>query len=42
MVGNRGVGGEFEEGMKELISEVQQGKKVILFIDEIEVVVGGG
>ena len=34
--------GQFEERMKQLISELQQRKNVILFIDEIHLLVGAG
>jgi len=36
------VRGQFEERMKQLISELQQRKNVILFIDEIHLLVGAG
>jgi len=42
LVANTGVRGQFEERMKQLISELQQRKNVILFIDEIHQVVGAG
>jgi ATP-dependent Clp protease ATP-binding subunit ClpE len=42
LVANTGIRGQFEERMKQLISELQQRKNVILFIDEIHLVVGAG
>lgn len=42
LVANTGVRGQFEERMKQLISELQQRKDIILFIDEIHQVVGAG
>lgn len=42
LVANTGVRGQFEERMKQLISELQQRKNVILFIDEIHLLVGAG
>ena len=35
LVSNTGIRGQFEERMKQLISELQERKNVILFIDEI-------
>jgi ATP-dependent Clp protease ATP-binding subunit ClpE len=42
LVANTGIRGQFEERMKRLISELQQRKNVILFIDEIHLLVGAG
>ncbi|MDC3413453.1 ATP-dependent Clp protease ATP-binding subunit [Terrihalobacillus insolitus] len=42
LVANTGIRGQFEERMKQLISELQQRKNVILFIDEIHLLVGAG
>jgi ATP-dependent Clp protease ATP-binding subunit ClpE len=42
MVSNTGVRGQFEERMKQLISELQARKNIILFIDEIHQLVGAG
>ncbi|MGM9923769.1 MAG: AAA family ATPase [Bacillus sp. (in: firmicutes)] len=42
LVSNTGIRGQFEERMKELISELQARKNVILFIDEIHQLVGAG
>ncbi len=42
LVANTGVRGQFEERMKQLISELQERKNVILFIDEIHQIVGAG
>lgn len=42
LVANTGIRGQFEERMKQLIAELQQRKNVILFIDEIHLVVGAG
>ncbi|MCD7036150.1 AAA family ATPase [Metabacillus sp. GX 13764] len=42
LVANTGIRGQFEERMKQLIKEVQSRKNVILFIDEIHLVVGAG
>ncbi|KEZ52686.1 ATP-dependent Clp protease ATP-binding subunit [Metabacillus indicus] len=42
LVANTGVRGQFEERMKQLISELQQKKNIILFIDEIHQLVGAG
>ncbi|RFU70057.1 ATP-dependent Clp protease ATP-binding subunit [Peribacillus saganii] len=42
LVSNTGIRGQFEERMKQLISELQQRKNVILFIDEIHQIVGAG
>ena len=42
LVTNTGIRGQFEERMKELIEELQTRKDVILFIDEIHLLVGAG
>lgn len=42
LVANTGVRGQFEERMKGLISELQDRQNVILFVDEIHLLVGAG
>ncbi|PAQ14464.1 ATP-dependent Clp protease ATP-binding subunit [Bacillaceae bacterium SAOS 7] len=42
LVANTGVRGQFEERMKQLITELQHHKNIILFIDEIHLLVGAG
>ncbi|MHA6252675.1 ATP-dependent Clp protease ATP-binding subunit [Oceanobacillus sp. CAU 1775] len=42
LVANTGIRGQFEERMKKLIAELQKRKDVILFIDEIHLIVGAG
>lgn len=42
LVANTGIRGQFEERMKQLIAELQQRTDVILFIDEIHLIVGAG
>ncbi|MBB5323910.1 ATP-dependent Clp protease ATP-binding subunit ClpE [Anoxybacillus tepidamans] len=42
LVANTGIRGQFEERMKKLITELQRRKNVILFIDEIHLLVGAG
>lgn len=42
LVSNTGIRGQFEERMKKLISDLQQRKNIILFIDEIHLLVGAG
>ncbi|MBE6183587.1 ATP-dependent Clp protease ATP-binding subunit [Heyndrickxia ginsengihumi] len=42
LVANTGIRGQFEERMKKLINELQQRKDVLLFIDEIHLLVGAG
>lgn len=42
LVANTGIRGQFEERMKQLIEELQQRQEVILFIDEIHLIVGAG
>lgn len=42
LVANTGIRGQFEERMKRLILELQERKNIILFIDEIHLLVGAG
>ncbi|MDQ0162250.1 ATP-dependent Clp protease ATP-binding subunit [Aeribacillus alveayuensis] len=42
LVANTGIRGQFEERMKQLIQELQSRKNIILFIDEIHLLVGAG
>ncbi|MRX73867.1 AAA domain-containing protein [Bacillus lacus] len=42
LVANTGIRGQFEERMKQLIAELMERKNVILFIDEIHMLVGAG
>ncbi|WAA13210.1 ATP-dependent Clp protease ATP-binding subunit [Fervidibacillus halotolerans] len=42
LVANTGIRGQFEERMKQLIHELQNRQDVILFIDEIHLIVGAG
>lgn len=42
LVANTGIRGQFEERMKKLIAELQERKDVILFIDELHLIVGAG
>lgn len=42
LVSNTGIRGQFEERMKQLITELQTHKNIILFIDEIHLLVGAG
>jgi ATP-dependent Clp protease ATP-binding subunit ClpE len=42
LVANTGIRGQFEERMKHLIAEIQKRKNIILFIDEIHLLVGAG
>ncbi|MCG7336515.1 ATP-dependent Clp protease ATP-binding subunit [Sporosarcina sp. ACRSM] len=42
LVTNTGIRGQFEERMKQLVEELQTRKDVILFIDEIHLLVGAG
>ncbi|MFE8703560.1 AAA family ATPase [Cytobacillus sp. FJAT-54145] len=42
LVASTGIRGQFEERMKQLISELQTRKNIILFIDEIHLLVGAG
>jgi ATP-dependent Clp protease ATP-binding subunit ClpE len=42
LVANTGIRGQFEERMKKLIAELLERKNIILFIDEIHLLVGAG
>jgi ATP-dependent Clp protease ATP-binding subunit ClpE len=42
LVANTGIRGQFEERMKKLIEELQEREDVLLFIDEIHLIVGAG
>ncbi|PWA08045.1 ATP-dependent Clp protease ATP-binding subunit [Pueribacillus theae] len=42
LVANTGIRGQFEERMKQLIKELQSRENVILFVDEIHLIVGAG
>lgn len=42
LVANTGIRGQFEERMKQLIGELQSRKNILLFIDEIHLLVGAG
>jgi ATP-dependent Clp protease ATP-binding subunit ClpE len=42
LVANTGIRGQFEERMKQLIAELQERNNIILFIDEIHLLVGAG
>ncbi|KAB2337311.1 AAA domain-containing protein [Cytobacillus depressus] len=42
LVANTGIRGQFEERMKQIITELQERKNIILFIDEIHLLVGAG
>lgn len=42
LVANTGIRGQFEERMKKLIEEMQSREDVILFVDEIHLLVGAG
>ncbi|MFD1448829.1 ATP-dependent Clp protease ATP-binding subunit [Oceanobacillus profundus] len=42
LVANTGIRGQFEERMKKLIEELQARENVILFVDEIHLIVGAG
>lgn len=42
LVANTGIRGQFEERMKQLITELQKRKNILLFIDEIHLLVGAG
>ena len=42
LVANTGIRGQFEERMNQLIDELKQRKDVILFVDEIHLLVGAG
>ncbi len=42
LVANTGIRGQFEERMKQLVQELQSRQEVILFVDEIHLLVGAG
>ncbi|XNN70446.1 AAA family ATPase [Bacillus pumilus] len=42
LVANTGIRGQFEDRMKQLIKELQNRKNIILFVDEIHLLVGAG
>ncbi|WP_421384291.1 ATP-dependent Clp protease ATP-binding subunit [Bacillus salacetis] len=42
LVANTGIRGQFEERIKALIDELQSRKNILLFIDEIHLIVGAG
>ncbi len=42
LVQGTGIRGQFEERMQQLMNEVRENKKIILFIDEIHEIVGAG
>src|SRR5690606_20151760 len=42
LVANTGIRGQFEQRMKQLIHELEQRDEIILFIDEIHLIVGAG
>ncbi|MGD6801671.1 ATP-dependent Clp protease ATP-binding subunit [Rossellomorea aquimaris] len=42
LVANTGIRGQFEERIKALIEELQNRKNILLFIDEIHLIVGAG
>ncbi|MFS0646904.1 AAA family ATPase [Siminovitchia sp. 179-K 8D1 HS] len=42
LVANTGIRGQFEERMKQLIAELQSRKNILLFIDEVHLLVGAG
>jgi len=42
LVANTGIRGQFEERIKQLMAELQRQKNIILFIDEIHMIVGAG
>jgi ATP-dependent Clp protease ATP-binding subunit ClpE len=42
LVANTGIRGQFEQRMKQLITELQQRKDTILFVDEVHLLVGAG
>lgn len=42
LVANTGIRGQFEERMKQLIAELKQREDVILFVDELHLIVGAG
>ncbi|NLP50185.1 ATP-dependent Clp protease ATP-binding subunit [Bacillus sp. RO1] len=42
LVANTGIRGQFEERLKQVIAELQTRKNVILFVDELHLIVGAG
>ncbi|VEF48596.1 ATPase AAA-2 domain-containing protein [Bacillus freudenreichii] len=42
LVANTGIRGQFEERMKQLIAELQKRKNILLFVDEVHLLVGAG
>lgn len=42
LVANTGIRGQFEQRMKQLLKEIQERDEVILFIDELHLIVGAG
>ncbi|WP_078381286.1 ATP-dependent Clp protease ATP-binding subunit [Sutcliffiella halmapala] len=42
LVANTGIRGQFEERLKQIIAELQARKNVILFVDELHLIVGAG
>lgn len=42
LVAGTGIRGQFEEKMKQVIAELQKRKNIILFVDEIHLIVGAG
>ncbi|MGD6833618.1 AAA family ATPase [Sutcliffiella halmapala] len=42
LVANTGIRGQFEERLKQIIQELQERKNVILFVDELHLIVGAG
>ncbi|UAL49506.1 ATP-dependent Clp protease ATP-binding subunit [Sutcliffiella horikoshii] len=42
LVANTGIRGQFEERLKQVITELQKRKNVILFVDELHLIVGAG
>jgi len=42
LVANTGIRGQFEERLKQIILELQERKNVILFVDELHLIVGAG
>ncbi|MCL6452411.1 MAG: ATP-dependent Clp protease ATP-binding subunit [Alicyclobacillus sp.] len=42
LVADTGIRGQFEERMKQLVEELRQHREVLLFIDELHLVVGAG
>ncbi|WP_404433400.1 ATP-dependent Clp protease ATP-binding subunit [Sutcliffiella horikoshii] len=42
LVANTGIRGQFEERLKQVIAELQKRKNVILFVDELHLIIGAG